>query len=68
MWLEFREISPLSVEVALFNAQGQILQEIHYGPYQRMIRLEPGDLNTGIYFVRIKRGNLIRNLKITKMK
>ena len=68
MWLEFREISPLSVEVALFNAQGQILQEIHFGPYQRMIRLEPGDLNTGIYFVRIKRGNLIRNLKITKMK
>ncbi len=68
MWLEFHETSPLPVEVTLVNTQGQVLLKNQYGPYQRIIRLEPEDLNTGIYVVRVRRGDMVRNLKITKMK
>ena len=68
MWIEFHEISPLPVEVILYNMQGQVVLDNHYGPYQRIIRLDQLDLSTGIYIVRVKQGDMIRNLKITKLK
>lgn len=68
MWIEFHEVSPLPVDVTLFNAQGQVVLEKHYGPYQRIIRLDQMDLSTGIYFVSVKRGDIVHNLKITKLK
>jgi lysyl endopeptidase len=68
IWLEFRELSPYTVEVTLMNAQGQIMMEKEFGPYQHTIRLEHLDLNTGIYLIRIKQGDIIHNLKATIVK
>jgi lysyl endopeptidase len=68
VWVEFHDVSPLPVDIIIYNAQGQIVLENKYGPYQRVIRLEQMDLNTGIYFIRVKQGDAIYNLKITKIK
>jgi hypothetical protein len=68
IWLEFRESSASPVEISLYNAEGQQVMYWEYGPWQRLIRIDQFDLASGIYFFRIKQGNVIQNLKVAILK
>jgi hypothetical protein len=68
IWLEFREVSPSPAKVTMYNAQGQLVLEKEFSPYRRLICLEQMFFNTGIYFIRVRQGDVIHNLKITIMK
>jgi hypothetical protein len=64
IWIEFHDVSPSPVQLFLFNLQGQLVLEKEYGPFQRRIRLEDLRFDPGIYFIRLKQGDTIHNLKI----
>jgi lysyl endopeptidase len=66
--IEFREISVSTVQVALFNMQGQLLLEKNFGPYQRYIDIEPLNFSNGVYLMKVKDGKLVYNLKISIIK
>jgi hypothetical protein len=66
--IEFREMKPAPVSIALFNLQGQLMTEKTFGPYQNLIRLNTGNISTGIYLLRVKQDTEVNHFKITLIK
>ncbi len=56
-WLELTEESVGPVHVSIYNLQGQIIQELDFGPYQRSLLIKTSTLGKGVYLVRADHEN-----------
>jgi len=63
-WIEFEKMLALPVQLSVYNLQGELVSEVEYGPYQRSIRLETADFSSGVYIIRVKRGEQILVAKL----
>jgi lysyl endopeptidase len=68
LWIEFKNIPVLPVQVILINLQGQVVLDRKYKAYQRLILIELDNLSGGIYLIRLKEGGLIRTTKVSVVK
>jgi lysyl endopeptidase len=63
-WLEFREVLASSVQLSIYNMQGEMVATMEFGPYQRTIRLETENLKNGVYLIGVKRDNRLNRVKM----
>jgi hypothetical protein len=63
-WLELKEESPSPVYITIFNLQGQIIQKLDYGPYQRTLLIKTSALGKGVYLIRAEHNNVTNVAKL----
>jgi hypothetical protein len=63
-WIEFGKMLAFPVQLSVYNLQGELVLEEEYGPYQRSIRLETAGFSSGIYLIRVKRGEQMMTAKL----
>jgi lysyl endopeptidase len=63
-WLQFREMLAATVQLCVYNMQGECVNELKFGPYQRNIKLVTANLSNGVYLVRVKRDHRLNTVKM----
>jgi hypothetical protein len=68
LWVEFRDMLASPVTVKLYNMQGHLVFENEYGSYQQLLQLDITGLDSGIYLLSTRRGDVVSNVKVAVIK
>ena len=64
VWVEFLEMFADGVQLELFDTGGRLVYRQEFPPYQTLIRLNPGHIPEGVYFLHVTAGNAKTTAKI----